>query len=353
MPVPATTGQLRTKIDDMEIGDYIQAHYDKVNVRWQFGESGGKTELPIPGVAVDETNKTHQNYFFYFVKVGKGLLIADRNWYHTVSWDSLNAWKNMQGVIMDYNRIVKASNTQSGDIVSIYNVNVNNVVWKSASSQVVIEADYIKPVTLASYFIDASSYNIDSRQSPKDWNIEYYDDTNNKWVIIDTQLGINLGYGDGSYSIKEENQVAAKKYRLNVLSSYAGSYNALSGLKFNFKENVYGTIRSLTGGVAYADLSGNKSLTDQNRGAWPTNNEWDTYIVNFPPSLIQSGKSLDDVFHISNSITLTQDTPASGVGSSTNRIARGNNVLATGLFIPYSNTVNTNGFRPVFEYIDK
>lgn len=215
MPVPATTGQLRTKVDGMEIGDYIQAHCD-VTTGWQFGESGGKTELPISGVAVDSTNKTHQNYFFYFVKVRKGLLVADRNWYHTVSWDSLNTWKKIQGY------------------------------------------------------------------------------PNNGSVV--------------------------------------------------------GVIRSLTGGVAYADASGNKSLTDQNKGAWPTNNEWDRYIVNFPVHKILVGKTLDDVFHWSGVHTWTQDT---SIQNSSYRTGRGNQSPNEVIVLGSANAVNVRGFRPAFEYTDK
>lgn len=217
MPAPATTGRLCTTIQEMQIGDYIYATVDS-NGNWVFGDTLGKTELPVTAVAVDSSNKTHWNYYWYMIKVDKGLLISDRVWYHTVSWDALNGWKNIQGI----------------------------------------------PITS------------------------------------------NQGNG---------------------------------------------IIRSLTGGVAYADINGNKATTDQGYGAWPTNNEWDKYVVNFPASKIQAGKTLDDVFHALTIGTFTQDTPSIALKASSERIIRGggNNIkLFTN--IGSSITRTDTGFRPVFEY---
>lgn len=135
------------------------------------------------------------------------------------------------------------------------------------------------------------------------------------------------------------------------------SWNDLNNLKLiegitsqedstlNFK------VRSLTGGVAYADKNGNKSLTDQGYGAWPTNNEWDKYITNFPSQLIQSGKALDDVFHWSGIYTLCQDTPILQIASSSRRVNRGN-IDSKGFLgiLPTSNSGTSYGFRPTFEY---
>lgn len=122
---------------------------------------------------------------------------------------------------------------------------------------------------------------------------------------------------------------------------------------------INGVVRSLTGGVAFADANGNMSLTDKGFGAWPTNNEWDKYIVNFPADKIQSGKTSDDVFHWSGIGTWCQDTPANGMvhttvptlnGQNTRRIYRGYVYGKT----PTLNESNLSsvaiGFRPVFEY---
>lgn len=221
MPTPATTGQLRDKIEDMEIGDYIKLTFNNPTF-----VLGGSVELPV-------TPKTTWSFgeFLYLIKVDKGLLIADRVGYTSISWDALNNAKLIEG------------------------------------------------------------------------------------------------------------------YELSL-----GTTN--------------GILRSPTGGVAYADANGNRSLTDQNHGGWPTNNEWDRYILNFPINKIQVGKKLDDVFHYnSNATTWTQDTTANNVsrvdgtmqGGNTIRVYRGILSPETSLLSAFgfvgSNASSTRiGFRPVFEY---
>ncbi|MGN7765363.1 hypothetical protein [Paenibacillus sp. 22594] len=113
-----------------------------------------------------------------------------------------------------------------------------------------------------------------------------------------------------------------------------------------------GTIRSLTGGVAFATKDGYKATTDQGFGAWPANNEWDRYISNYPVYKIQEGKNLDDVFHINGISTLCQDTPINGVGNaatSAHRTQRKGDVH--GFWSNLSNYSHSLlGFRPVFGY---
>lgn len=214
MPVPATTGKLKAFIQDMQIGDYIIGSF-KSGVGWQIGDTQGTSEIPVTG-----TPASSPNGYFYYIKVSKGLLIADRVVHHSVSWDSLNSnSKAIQG-----------------------------------------------------------------------------------FPIV--QNGVN------------------------------------------------GIIRSLTGGVAYADSSGNKSTTDLGYGAFPVNNEWDKFIVNFPQELIQSGKTLDDVFHYGSAYTWIQDTPINVLNTSDKRIIRGY-VKSNHFGIDASATSSTIiGFRPVFEYIE-
>jgi hypothetical protein len=162
------------------------------------------------------------------------------------------------------------------------------------------------------------------------------------------------------------NSVGAKKFWRFVIYSHhnTGTNAALGIAQLELLEQVpnigQGIIRSLTGGVAYADANGNKSTTNLGFGAFPINNEFDKYIRNFPSSLIQSGKTIDDVFHYTNVATWTQDTPSNGIafdnggtGSSSNRISRGAGYGLTGLLSLSSSISNaSNGFRPVFEYIE-
>lgn len=88
-----TEGLLRTKIEDMKVGDYIPCNYTATSgAVGTFSNLGGPvgTEIPIAGASAP-------NGTFYFVKADKGLLIADRVVQHSVTWDVLNTGKNIQG----------------------------------------------------------------------------------------------------------------------------------------------------------------------------------------------------------------------------------------------------------------
>lgn len=226
MAVPATTGQLRTRVPDLMTGDYIVCDYTSIaNTVGTFSNIGGQVLVEIPTLGTESPYGS-----FYFIKVDKGLLVADRVVQVFVSWDVLNAGRVIQG----------------------------------------------KPQTFGT---------------------------------------------------------------------------------------VSGIIRSLTGGVAYADSDGNKATTEQGYGGWPTNNEWDTYIVNFPSYLIQSGKTLDDVFHVDYNATFCQDPAMVGLkhvntptlsATYAHRIFRGvettSNTHKTVGFASSNIAYGWVGFRPVFEY---
>lgn len=233
MGVPATTGVLRENLSDMEIGDYILCYYSyhglgvlsaySGGLLWGLGSTAGPRELSLSGNGASPGNYSH---FFYFVKVAKGILVADRVCQHTITWNTLNTGKAIEGIEHKFN----------------------------------------------------------------------------------------------------------------------GSDSAIGN------KDVKGYIRSLSGGVSRADDKGNMSLVDNGYGGWPSNNEWERYIVNFPADLIQIGMQLDDVFHWRNVATWCQDTPVLGISNSGNRTWRGLSVsnFFGGGVSNYSGA--TLGFRPVFEY---
>ncbi|UAT29924.1 hypothetical protein K7T73_15355 [Bacillus badius] len=233
MPVPATTGQLRTRIQDMQMGDYIACkastgailNNNAKQVAYSIGTSV-TSEIPLTGM--DST--VGANGYYYFIKVDKGLLIADRVIFQNVSWDKLNSLQLIEGY------------------------------------------------TTA---IDGSSYDL----------------------------------------------------------------------------GVPGVIRSLGGGNSYASATGTSQTTNADLGAWPVDNEWDKYIINFSTKLIQSGKTLNDVFHIASDVnTWCQDTTLNGVMNVTHtgnrRMTRSNPSNNNGGIgnIETTRTATWLGFRPVFEF---
>lgn len=124
-------------------------------------------------------------------------------------------------------------------------------------------------------------------------------------------------------------------------------------------------VRSSTGGVAYADENGYSSLLQlgMSYGAFPANNEWDTYIKRSD----LGGKITpddDNVWHHKSIFTMCQETPllanftswngSKATPTNVNRVIRGNESATSNFkefsFIGPSDPQSSWGFRPVFEY---
>lgn len=104
MGAPATTGQLRNNIRDMKIGDYIVASFDCGTKA--IGNLGTATQPEIP--LTGNSWSTSAVGSFYFIKVDAGLLLADRVVAHSVSWDSLNSNKLIQGKVYDSVGVIRS-----------------------------------------------------------------------------------------------------------------------------------------------------------------------------------------------------------------------------------------------------
>lgn len=131
MATPATQGKLCTSLQEMEIGDYIRCTYTatEANVAGEFSDLGGFVDTyetqqqqvdgegnPVvdeEGNPVMETvTKQYEEIpifayvsaatipiqgYFYFLKVDKGLLVADRRVQNFISAASLNVRNYLQG----------------------------------------------------------------------------------------------------------------------------------------------------------------------------------------------------------------------------------------------------------------
>ncbi|PVC75086.1 hypothetical protein C2I27_04155 [Priestia megaterium] len=126
-------------------------------------------------------------------------------------------------------------------------------------------------------------------------------------------------------------------------SSIGNAFNDTS-----YPPGIVGKIRSLGGGNSFATVDRKSSTTDTGNGAWPVDNEWDTYIVKKDYG---TGAGRDDVWHhVQVLTTWTQETPSLNFGLSTKRIGRGR-LDGKNTTTPLSNYVGIDyGFRPVFEY---
>lgn len=375
MPVPATTGVLRTKITDMEIGDYIkafytwnsisgalQANYPLIQGIGKDAESGWPGgEKPISGEATSPT----ESKFFYFVKVDKGLLIADRVCQHSISWDVLNAGKVIQGLPWDNGTIIPTmtSNTTPSGIVTASSIfretwdgwrafdKNKDTYWATASGILTgsLIYDFGSPKRISGYSL--TNVDLNNNVPPKDWTFDGWDEEKGEWISLDSKTDFNLWTNNlTKFNFLLQKSETYSKFRLNITKTNNGANIGITEMQI-FESA--GIIRSLTGGVAYADANGNSSTTDKGNGAFPVNNEWDKYIVNFPSDKIQDGKTLDDIFHINGVATWCQDTPSIIMPSSqaTARVARGHtNIDGFGYNVSNIAIEPLSCFRPVLQY---
>lgn len=362
MTMPATTGQLRTKISDMEIGDYIPCrfYYDKTNSQMAFMGLGTPPSTIAPEFPF--TGNASGFGSFYFLKSAKGLLIADRVLVHSVSWNTINANRFIQGIPVlvvnkvpalttsdngsDGGRVIYSNQYNSGNEAAKNLFNPDQGYWNTGTSVLSQWVGYIfgePQVVNAVGFTDfnssvyTSNVSVQATSDGSTWNITL----------------ANASYSSsGTKVITFNNSTAYLGYRL-VINGYVGGWIALrAGLYFGECKDAI-TARSLTGGVAYADGQGNLSTTEKENGAWPVNNEWDKYVVNFPNHLIRPDKTLNDVFHFLDVSTWCQDTPSLSMPSAVNsaRVGRGHlNAKEFGYILSSNVTASLACFRPVFEY---
>lgn len=142
----------------------------------------------------------------------------------------------------------------------------------------------------------------------------------------------------------------------------AKGYN---GTRFNVLDNDLSeniVVRVPSGGTEFMASNGNGSITDNGLGAYPANNEWDRYVVNFPTKFIQNGGTLEKIWNIDgatesytsditkNNVVLSNGTKVEGTKYRTSRGLKNIKGMNIGMW----NTTATNiGFRPVFEYTEK
>lgn len=348
-------------------GDCIPCRYTALTsgVPGYFSELGTcvANEIPITGTPTPDG-------LFYFIKTDKGTWIADRVIQTNISWDALNSAKFIEGKIFRNNIIPTMTNntlprgkvTTSSIYSSVFDgyLAFNNLIddngWVSSAFPTIANKqwlgyEFIVPTIIKSYDIIARRNN----DAPKDWTFEGSNDNAN-WIVLDTQTNqINWTQGEVR-NFNLINTTSYKYYRVNI-SNANGSlgYVAITELYMNMITDINTnnsiTIRSMSGGCAYSDVNGNMSLTDKSLGAWPTNNEWDKYIVNSDLKG-KITKNDDNIWHHKVLNSFAKETPI-------NNCNRGDNYIAinTSRVVRYfssfsywykSSDVSTSGgFRPV------
>jgi hypothetical protein len=189
------------------------------------------------------------------------------------------------------------------------------------------------------------------------------------------------GYSSNSYTVKifsTSQKKIINSFTLDMIPysiAYDDKYiyvtNFLSAgcvsiLDRQFIENSY-MIRCLSGGNSYLGTDGKSSLTNKSLGGWPTNNEWDKYIVKSDLNgKITPGDN--NIWHYNHIWSNTQNSSINGtwvnpLGVTYNRdsslkIIRGNmngQLNADWKDIGHSSieyAATTSGFRPVLQYLE-
>lgn len=373
MPVPATSGQLRTDLNSMEIGDYISCKYTAGSgAAGVFSDLGADaaTVAAAGEIAVGGDSSPHQ--FFYLIKTDKGMLISDRVVQHSISWDVLNTAKMIQGMpflldivpqmtanITDKGEAICSNYFSSGPVYPPYKAFDKDIssmsVWATSDTTGYLGFSFPNPIKAKCYsFICNNS----GTGFPKNWTFEGWDGAN--WIVLDTKTNVSVSLGIW-YTFSIQNNTAYSKYRMNITANNGKVWLGINELQIGENEI---NIRSLTGGVAYMGADNLPKLTDQGLGAWPSINEWDTYIVNSN----LNGKIIagdDNVWHWNHGVlTICKETPiirmmaATGAATAATAASRINRSYTTtfDLKTPYHNASSgawgSVGFRPVFEYIE-
>lgn len=368
MPIPATSGSLRSSLAEMQIGDYISCRYTAATtgVAGTFSELGTciATEIPVVGSATP-------NGLFYLIKADKGLLIADRAVQHSVSWDALNTAKFIQGCIpslpdLDGTPICSSTYPNYSTFqISAYNALFdfgdatkiwmgNEPLGSNAGLGPWLGMHYSESKRIKKLYLH--QYNSTS-DGTTGFNLEYSNDNRATWHLCE-KITTTFASTGKYYDVNALN-IEAKDWRVysdKTIGNGTGEW-LIYDLQFITSKPLL--FRSLSGGVAYLGTDGLGKLTDQSVGAWPANNEWDEYIVNGDlGGKITPGDN--NVWHWSNILTICQDTPINGMnragtlGQSSDRINRSYNSSVPSLLQPWFNPSNFSnviiGFRPVLTY---
>ncbi len=397
--------KVKTLLSTMQIGDAIKCTYGALTANTVGCFSLlGDTNLSL----ISKNGTTTPSGAFYFVKVAKGLLVADRNIQTGVSWANLNTARYIEGTKFSSTLLSKADFNGSF-------LDSNGSSWTPTASAV-ISTSTVREGT-GSLYTPAGHYTTLNKSSfatgTNDFTLEFwmYIPSTQSYCgvssfttsagtagILIQHDGVWIGYSGSSTAISSSSGYyvigAWANYKLirknnvcyyfvdNVLKAQAavtasintttfainarygsGSFSGSTAYYDNFSfyqgarltdKDV--TIRLITGGVAYNNASNSLSLTDENLGGYPPTNEWDTYIVNSTLNSTISAGSNSAWNYVNNGTylpTWVGETPHLTLGASSNRVIRGV-AKANGVSnqVTTTTTSGITGFRPVLEFTE-
>ena len=349
MPVPATLGSFKTDLYSMAIGDYIACRYDALS-----GQAGTFSELgaSLAAAQANEISVSGSDVpggYFYLLKSDPGILLADRNVQHSVLWSTLNAARYAEGRVISFSPVTYTPTAGLG-VYSGYPL--SNMQDSSSGTQTLL--DGASSLTQESYTADQRSFTLALSRQVRNCrmylNVAY---GLNSFEIHTSTDGTNFTYYD-TYYIKANSTINLyiNKTMTHIkIKDMRSFYSSSANLGLNdvtiTAEPV--KVRMPTCGIKELDHS-NLPL-----GAFPSTNEWDTYITK--STLGGKIKACDtNVWHHSSTAwTYGQETPSSTwYDDATCRVMRYYNNEADPCHINYDgDKVRTYlGFRPLFEFVE-
>jgi hypothetical protein len=362
---------VKNKIQDMTIGDMIPCRYKASSgTVGVFSELGICTaaEIPVSGTAIPDGK-------FNFIKVDKGLLIADRVVQTSISWNALNTPGYIEGklprVKLQYVSMSSYYSDSAGHMASSggYVVADPKPGGDWYATRWCPRGDDGNPTYTLKLpeTMHVSNFRISAADGAHGVILDNI-------VTISTSLSSNGPYvaaleapiksGTTNYTLPDNPEALYVKFRFNDYPDNYG-YNSITLTDIAIPLEDY-KIRSLSGGNAYLGTDGKASLTDKGLGAWPPNNEWDKYLVKSNlDGKVTPGD--DNVWHWSPGCSAwCKDTPITNVvgtnngslGTTSFRTHRGkyiyNGTTYGGINAMACSTssgvVSGIGFRPVLEY---
>lgn len=139
------TTNIKTSLDSMQVGDMIACQYNarSTNAAGNFANLGQAITKFIPQSGITIPSSTTGNGF-YFIKVAKGLLVADRIVQTGISWDSLNADGYIEGA-MAINTLKSTTFPTNAVYVNATSGSDSNIGTAAAPVQTINKAITIAP----------------------------------------------------------------------------------------------------------------------------------------------------------------------------------------------------------------
>jgi hypothetical protein len=348
-----------SSLNNMQIGDCIPCKYiASSGMAGRFSQLGTCKEslIPTSGIA-------NPSGMFYFIKVDKGIAIADRVIQNNISWDTLNSKGFIEGttcpvnlpsstftvtssgvgmsatgnphlgvststrtantgwgiyqsyndadaidittMICKINKVRRISGTMDGVYLSIYLTKKDGTTIYLAiydydetqywivSGNLSIYVPKVEGITIAMSLLNSKIY----------INGTVYDSISKSGGVLTNRVIISHAYKDGIGGSLETDVEKCE-------------YSRTSNMDVNLIPPVNILYCSLSGGCAFADANGNMSTTNQSKYGFPTNNEWDKYIMNSD----LNGKIIkadNNVWHHNTIWSFTKETPVNNLVTTT------------------------------------